>query len=91
LWHRQLPSRGLRTKGSTPSEPILRAFKSIVAKDAVLEANQAPPRRPEWPNAEFMIGNPPSIGGKDIRARLTDDYVEALWAAHQHMMRAPTS
>src|SRR5688500_11164280 len=61
LWHRQLPLRVLRTKGRKPSEPILRAFKSIVANDAVLEANQAPPRRPELPNAEFMIGNPPSI------------------------------
>ena len=27
------------------------------------------PRRPEWPPAEFIVGNPPFIGGKDIRAR----------------------
>ena len=27
------------------------------------------PRRPEWPAAEYIVGNPPFIGGKDIRAR----------------------
>lgn len=43
------------------------------------------PRRPEWPAAEFIVGNPPFIGGKDLRARLGDAYTEALWAAHPHM------
>jgi hypothetical protein len=28
------------------------------------------PRQPEWPEAEFIIGNPPFIGGKDLRSRL---------------------
>jgi hypothetical protein len=26
--------------------------------------------RPEWPAADFIVGNPPFIGGKDIRGRL---------------------
>ena len=69
-WH-------VRTKGGMPSEPILRAFKNILVKDAVLVADQ-PPRRPEWPSAEFIVGNPPFIGGKDLRARLGDEYTEAL-------------
>ena len=42
-------------------------------------------RRPVWPDAEFIVGNPPFIGGKDLRARLGDAYTEALWAAHKHM------
>jgi len=45
----------------------------------------ANPRQPEWPLAEFIVGNPPFIGGKDIRARLGDERTEALWAAHPHM------
>ena len=45
----------------------------------------ARPRRPDWPEAEFIVGNPPFIGGKDLRARLGGAYVEALWAAHRHM------
>ncbi len=43
------------------------------------------PRRPEWPQADFIVGNPPFIGGKDLRARLGDEAAEALWAAHPQM------
>jgi len=32
----------------------------------------------EWPAAEFIIGNPPFIGGKDIRAEQEGGYVDAL-------------
>jgi hypothetical protein len=42
-------------------------------------------RQPEWPEAEFIVGNPPFIGGKDVRARLGDEWTEALWAAHPQM------
>ncbi|MEQ8820463.1 MAG: class I SAM-dependent DNA methyltransferase [Sumerlaeia bacterium] len=43
------------------------------------------PRPAEWPEAEFIVGNPPFIGGKDLRASLGDGYAEALWAAHRDM------
>ena len=39
------------------------------------------PRRAEWPEAEFIVGNPPFIGGKDMRAELGDGYAEAAWKA----------
>lgn len=39
------------------------------------------PRRATWPEAEFIVGNPPFIGGKDLRERLGDGYAEALWKA----------
>ena len=42
-------------------------------------------RRPEWPEAEFIVGNPPFIGGKDLRSRLAPGYAEALWAAQKPM------
>ena len=42
-------------------------------------------RRPEWPEAEFIVGNPPFIGGKDIRSELGDFYTETLWSVHKHM------
>ena len=31
-----------------------------------------------WPPADFIIGNPPFIGGKDIRSELEGGYVDAL-------------
>ncbi|MHA6689310.1 class I SAM-dependent DNA methyltransferase [Devosia sp. A449] len=39
------------------------------------------PRPAEWPEAEFIVGNPPFIGGKDMRAELGDGYAEAVWKA----------
>ena len=81
-WH-------LRTKGEPPPEPILREFKNIERRDAVLEydgidakGNFKNPRRPQWPEADYIVGNPPFIGGKDIRSEIGDAKVETLWAAH---------
>jgi SAM-dependent methyltransferase len=39
------------------------------------------PRPAQWPQAEFIVGNPPFIGGKDLRAELGDGYTQALWAS----------
>lgn len=36
------------------------------------------PRRAEWPEAEYVVGNPPFIGTKRMRALLGDGYVDAL-------------
>ena len=40
-------------------------------------------RRPAWPEAEFIVGNPPFIGGGGIRASLGGAYTEALWSVHK--------
>ena len=37
------------------------------------------PRAARWPKADFIVGNPPFIGGKDVRNRLGDGYFEALF------------
>src|SRR5205085_9635032 len=36
------------------------------------------PRKAEWPEAEFIIGNPPFIGNWRMRSVLGDGYTEAL-------------
>ena len=43
------------------------------------------PYQPDWPEAEFIVGNPPFICGKDLRGRLGDECAEALWEAHPQM------
>lgn len=43
------------------------------------------PRQPDWLAADFIVGNPPFTGGKDVRSRMGDGYAEALWAAHPKM------
>ncbi len=62
--------------------PVTRTGPDSVTMEVYKYAN---PRQPEWPPAEFIVGNPPFIGGKDIRARQGNDWTEALWAAHPDM------
>ncbi|MDD1962124.1 class I SAM-dependent DNA methyltransferase [Pseudomonas sp. 39004] len=41
------------------------------------------PRKAEWPQADYIVGNPPFIGNKRMRAALGDGYVNAVrstWA-----------
>jgi hypothetical protein len=40
------------------------------------------PRKPDRSEADYIVGNPPFIGGKDIRSRLGEAYATALWKAH---------
>ncbi|MDP1675216.1 MAG: class I SAM-dependent DNA methyltransferase, partial [Burkholderiales bacterium] len=39
------------------------------------------PRKAVWPEADFVVGNPPFIGAGPMRAALGDGYVEALRGA----------
>ena len=115
-----------RTHGkATPSEPILRDFRNIECRDAVLtwsgrterrDAEGSPvtrwdgtttmrhpatgeevpdpearlqvwdyaePKPAKWPEATFIVGNPPFIGkGGTLREALGDGYVEALWKVY---------
>ncbi len=43
------------------------------------------PKRAPWPESEFIVGNPPFIGGKDMRAELGDGYAEACWKIRPHI------
>ncbi len=38
------------------------------------------PRRAQWPEVEFIVGNPPFIGSRNMRFELGDGYAEACWA-----------
>jgi len=40
------------------------------------------PRPATWPDAEFIVGNPPFIGAKRIRSELGDGYFKALSKAY---------
>jgi hypothetical protein len=43
------------------------------------------PKSPDWPVAEYIVGNPPFVGGKNIRGRMGEGYAKALWSAHPKM------
>ncbi|MCC6527290.1 MAG: class I SAM-dependent DNA methyltransferase [Polyangiaceae bacterium] len=115
-------------KGKPVPEPVLRDYKNIECRDALLvwhgepelvrdaqgkpvtrwdgetmkrspvtgedvpdERAQVPtyryvnPRRAEWPEADFVVGNPPFIGAKRMRESLGDGYTAALRKAYQEV------
>ncbi len=41
------------------------------------------PKMATWPEADFVVGNPPFIAGKDMRAELGEGYATALWATYK--------
>jgi len=64
-----------------PAEPLLKKLENIEHKDAILAFDaEGNPVEPEWPAATVVIGNPPFLGGKLLRAGLRDDYVDRLFA-----------
>lgn len=122
-WH-------FRTYGkAAPSEPVLRDFKNIECRDAVLEWSKRDPRldgadRPvtrwdgittithnvtgeevpdpdarvqvfdylnpkaaDWPDADYIVGNPPFIGVRRLKTALSTEYVEALWRTYKKVPR----
>ncbi|MDH7451676.1 class I SAM-dependent DNA methyltransferase [Luteimonas composti] len=113
-----------RTRGDVhPPQPVIRDFRNIECRDAVLAYDRveyvtdergvpvtrwdgetmkpspvtgepvpdetarkpveryANPRKAAWPEADFVVGNPPFIGNKRMRTALGDGYVEALRGA----------
>jgi type II restriction/modification system DNA methylase subunit YeeA len=62
-----------------PREPILEKLDNIQHRDAILaHDSEGKPVEPEWPKADFIIGNPPFLGDKKMRRELSDKYVNEL-------------
>jgi hypothetical protein len=60
-------------------------YDAVLAQDDAGQPDFEDPHQPEWPGADFIVGNPPFIGGKDIRSELGSDYAEALWKANPNV------
>ena len=72
-----------------PTEPILRKLDNIQHRDAILTHDaDGKPVEPAWPEAEFIIGNPPFLGGNRMRQELGDAYVERLFELYEVVFRA---
>jgi type II restriction/modification system DNA methylase subunit YeeA len=68
-------------------DPILRPLENIECRDAVLDlSDPSAPSEPEWPAADVIVGNPPFLGGKLMRAGLGSEYVEALFTVYQGLV-----
>jgi type II restriction/modification system DNA methylase subunit YeeA len=70
------------------NDPILRPLDGFRHMDAVLDlTDPTHPREPEWPAADFIVGNPPFLGGKKLRSELGDEYVETLFQVWRERVR----
>ncbi|HEY5177754.1 MAG TPA: DNA methyltransferase [Terriglobales bacterium] len=66
-----------------PTEPILRHLTNIQHRDAILDFDkEGKAVEPEWPETDFIVGNPPFLGGKRLRSELRDAYVDALFEVY---------
>jgi len=66
-----------------PDTPILKPLHNIRRMDALLAYDDAgSATESAWPVADVVIGNPPFLGGKRLRAELGDTYVDALFAVY---------
>jgi len=61
--------------GRVLTRPAGRLFDEPVDREI---EHYVEPRPTPWPEVHFIVGNPPFIAGKDLRAELGDGYVEAL-------------
>lgn len=67
-----------RAHGGDWPDPVLERLDNISHHDALLNEDGS---KYEWPEAEFIVGNPPFLGGKVMRSGLGDAYVNSLFAA----------
>lgn len=66
-----------------PAEPILKRMDNFHNMDAILDLSDPDnPKEPEWPEADFIVGNPPFLGDKMMRRELGDSYVNDLRALY---------
>lgn len=63
--------------------PILQKLTNIQHGDAILRFDaDGNPNEPDWPEVDFIVGNPPFVGGNRIRAELGDSYVDHLFGVY---------
>ncbi|MBD8619298.1 class I SAM-dependent DNA methyltransferase [Sphingomonas sp. CFBP 13728] len=80
----------------TIADPVLEKLDNIATMDAVLthdgfaeDGTRTNPRRADWPDADYIVGNPPFIGkGSAMRNALGERYLAALWKAHPQINRS---
>ncbi len=60
--------------------PILTPLDTIRQTDAILDLSDPEhPAEPEWPAAEFIVGNPPFLGSQLIRGSLPESHTDSLF------------
>jgi hypothetical protein len=74
----------MNANGFQPKQdPVLQPLDTIRLQDAVLDlSDPTQPKEAAWPTAEYIVGNPPFLGGKRLRSGLGDAYVETMYRVY---------
>jgi type II restriction/modification system DNA methylase subunit YeeA len=65
-------------------DPVLEPLETIRLQDALLDRSDPEhPKEAVWPDADFIIGNPPFLGGNRIRQELGDEYLSSLFTVYE--------
>ena len=63
-----------------PQDPVLKPSDTIRCMDAILDLSDPEhPKEPDWPAVDYIVSNPPFLGGKLLRRGLGDGYVDKLF------------
>jgi len=72
-----------------PDDPVLKPMDTIQCRDAILDLSDPKhPKEPDWPAVDFIVSNPPFLGGNRIRQGLDSPYVDALFDVYANRVPA---
>ncbi len=72
-----------------PSNPILEPLQTIENRDAILDlSNHKLPAPAKWPDADFIIGNPPFLGRGRKRGQLGSGYCDQLQFVYEGNLKS---
>lgn len=69
-------------------EPILEPLDNIELRDAILDLSSNELCPAEWPEVDFIVGNPPFLGSHLIREELGEDYTKQIQQVWQDRVPA---
>ena len=90
-WKKRLPALDKDGQPITQWDGVTKKQHPTTGKDIPDETARRPvyeyvdPKRYKWPDASFVVGNPPFIGAKYIREELGDGYAVALHHVYQEV------
>ena len=70
---------GARVGNIEDRDPILDPLNNIDCRDAIIDDSGPEPRPADWPEVDFIVGNPPFLGNKRMREEMGDEIVERIY------------
>lgn len=66
-----------------PADPLLHNTDNFRNIDAILDRSESEPKEAVWPRADFIVGNPPFLGGSLLWRELGREYQRDLWRVYE--------